>query len=119
MSFGAPVTLTYNDKQYEIPADSILPLIAQIEDVITLSQLIDTQKPSPAKLSMAFGIALRHAGAKVTDSEIYASVFKSGSASAMTQAVAGLMALMIPPVDIQNKVSDGKKAMPAKTKNKA
>lgn len=109
MSFGSPVTLTFEDKKYEIPADKILPLIAQIENVITLGQLLDEQNPAPAKLSMAYGIALRYAGAKVTDGEIYTSIFKNNSAQMMAEAVSGLMALMIPPEAIQKKVSSGKK----------
>jgi hypothetical protein len=118
MSFSSPVILNFDGKNYEIAPDQILFLIAKIEDVITLSQLLDAQRPSPAKLSMAYGLALRHAGAKVTDGEIYQSIFKEGSAQKIGEAVTGLMALMIPPDDIQEKVFSSKKPRPVKAKNK-
>nr|BDD44161.1 hypothetical protein 28 [bacterium] len=96
MAIFEPVTLTYSGEDYTIPRDEILQVIAMIEDVVTLGELSGGGKVPMAKLAMAYGLALRHAGAKVSDEEVYSSLFAEGQHNA-TQAVTGLLAMMIPP----------------------
>lgn len=105
-----PVTLAWKGTEYEVPADKVMLLIAKVEDVITLSELLNPRGRPLAKISMAYGVALRHAGAKVRDEEIYASMFADGSADTAAAAVSGLLAMMLPPSSLEAPAS--KKAEP-------
>lgn len=104
------VTLSWKGQQFEVAADRVMMLIAQIEDVITLPELSNPRGRPLAKISMAYGAALRFAGAKVRDDEIYASMFAEGSAEASTIAVSGLLQMMLPPSTVE--IAPSKKAEP-------
>lgn len=111
------VTLEFNGEKYTVPGSNLLPLIARIEGVITLAELIDCERPSNAKLAMAYGQALRFAGAKVGDEELYLSIFQEGGAQKMAGAVSGLLSLMIPPEALQEKMGGSAKKSPARAKS--
>jgi hypothetical protein len=99
------VTLSWNGQDYKIPPDQVLRTIAEIEGVITMGDLAQMSlgRPMLAKLAMAFGIALRAAGAIVTDDEIYFGVFGDKTDRVKTirerahRAIFSLQSLMIPP----------------------
>ena len=58
---------------------------------------------------MAYATALRHAGARVTDAEVYSGMFDKGNQQrAAMNAISALLALMVPPEHLQEK-GDGKK----------
>jgi hypothetical protein len=99
----ADVRLEFGGKGYTILANRLLPLIARLEGIVTFVELIQIQARGgvpQAKLAMAYGEALRYAGADVSDDEVYYTMFpgdeeyKSGAVAA---AVTGIMALMLPP----------------------
>jgi len=99
------VTLTYKGVDYVIEPDNVMRLIAKVEDVITISDLIDakSRKTAPmAKICMAYGTALRYAGAKVKDEELYSSIF-TGGLQVYSNAITGLLMMMIPPDDVIEK----------------
>lgn len=62
-------TFNWDGKDYAIPAEEQLRVIAQIEDVVTAAELAQftasRRNPPTAKLAMAYGILLRHVGVKV------------------------------------------------------
>jgi hypothetical protein len=119
MSIFKPVTLSYAGKNYTVAATKLLPLLAQIEDVITLQDLTNVKGAPIVKLSQAYGLALRYAGADVSDEEIYESVFSKSGAGFVTAAVSGLLSMMIPPTKFQNAVSPSAAALKKpKPKNK-
>ena len=96
------VVLSWNGKEYRLPPDQVLPCIARIENVLTLGDLAQASlgKPMLAKLSMAFGIALRMAGANVTDKEVWEGMFSRNAkdiVERMQRSVFALQSLMIPP----------------------
>lgn len=103
MAIFEPVTLTWSGKDYVIPADGVLRCIAQVEDVITLGTLhtfISKGNLPLAKIAGAFGVALRAAGCRVTDDEVYSGMFTAKGAELQRrafEAVAVLQQLMIPP----------------------
>ncbi len=75
------VTLSWQGQSFTVPANKQMMLIAKIEDALggengdlPLSVLFRRQGPPHTRLAAAFGAALRHAGAKVTDEEIYLSI---------------------------------------------
>lgn len=107
MSVFEPVVLSWKGEEYKVEADRVMMLIAKIEDVITLSEVFSYgQKGSApmAKIAMAYGVALRYAGAKVRDDEVYKGLFGNGGSST-AEALNALLAMMIPPEDLQQKGS--------------
>lgn len=101
MSIFQDITLTWKGKEYVIKGNNVLRLIAQIEDVITLQELLKfAQKGAApvAKISSAFTLALRYAGVKVSDEEVYASCF--GAQHAAKNATLTLLTMMTPPDDL-------------------
>ncbi len=105
------VTMTWNGEQYTVPADDQLMLVARIESAIrratgmqALPALLQAGGPDYAALSMAFGAALRHAGADVSDSEIYLSIQadmadqQADVAIKVQSSVMALVSIISPPV---------------------
>ena len=106
------VTFNWKGTEYRVEAREVLPLIARVEDVITLGELVDasnTGKVPIAKLSKAFGVALRYAGAKVTDEEMYAGMFSGEKLSAVRMSIMALISMMVPPEALQDHEPVGKK----------
>jgi hypothetical protein len=106
-----PVTLGWNGEDFVVPAQRQLMLIAQIEDALAgpngeqaVMVLFRPNGAPHTRLAAAYGAALRYAGAKVTDEEIYLSIHEdiaSGSQAAVANKVqtmlAGLLAIISPP----------------------
>lgn len=107
------VTLTFAGKEYKIPANMMMGAIARIEEFVTLKELHDigseraTLKLSP--IASAYAAALRYAGAKVADDEVYAGMFAGGASSqvAVIGAVQGLISMMIPPSALRKEPPPG------------
>ena len=109
-----PVTLKWNGEEYVVPVNSILPIIAAVESILTLAELqnalISGSIPL-AKVSMAYGAALRCAGCAVTDAEVYSATFpgEKDSTEELEQAmdaVLGLVSLMTPPSSMREKIEN-------------
>lgn len=76
-----PVNLSWRGKRYRIPARGMLPLIAQIEEILTqgtnkaaVEVLTRPGGPGFAKIAQVLGAVLRHVGEEVSDDEIYAQI---------------------------------------------
>nr|WP_297388269.1 hypothetical protein [uncultured Roseateles sp.] len=110
------VTLQWEGRTYTVGPDRVLPAIAKVEEVVTLMELTTFASRGDlpfGKLAMAFGVLLRHAGATVTDAEVYTGMFRSGDAqSAAYTAIQALLVLMVPP-DLPKLRGDSKNAEPA------
>jgi hypothetical protein len=99
--------LKWGEREYTIPPNRVLQAIAKVEDHVTLVELhtygLNNTAPL-AKLSMAFGALLRHAGADVSDDQVYTAMFKSGEMQKnMVNAVQTMLMLMIPPEHLLRK----------------
>ena len=103
------VTLAWRDEVYTIPAKRQMMLIAELEDILqkrdgTPADAGLLSNPGWAKLAMAFGAALRYAGAKVSDDEIYLSITQNiadgdfSEMMRMREATLGLLSIMAPPI---------------------
>lgn len=96
-----PITFEWVGVKYTIPADKILPIVADIETKITFMELASTmqnQKKVPiATLSMVYGMVLRYAGAQVSDNEVYAGMFANSDENTLAAAMQTLMLMMMPP----------------------
>lgn len=105
------VRLSWQGEAYEVPAERQLRLIAEIEDALSgpsgrqaIGVLLSPGGPSYSRLAAAYGAALRHAGATVTDEEIYLSIVGdlAGGQDRVREkvqaAVLGLLEIMAPPL---------------------
>lgn len=103
------VTLGWLGEEYTVPADQQLMLIAKLEDALSdegghsaIAALMQPGGPSTARLARAYGAALRYAGAKVTDNEIYLRIEDSITTTggdlhvAVNGYIMGLLAIMSP-----------------------
>lgn len=117
MAIFEPITLTWQGKEYVIPPDQVMRGIAKVEDIITLVQIsrcFENRDLPLAKISQAYGVILRHAGARVADEEIYSELFGSGELQQRAvQAINTLQMMMIPPEHLR-KGNPGKAAAGAK-----
>lgn len=112
MSIFQDVTLTWNGIEYSVQSTDMMRLIAKVESEITLQQLTQAGGPPLAALSMGYAVALQHAGARgVLAEEVYASLFKTGSAEFVGSAVTSLLMMMMPPESYQPKSDEPKKPL--------
>lgn len=112
------VTLEWGGQPYVIKADRRMEAIARIEEFVTFAELQrywDRKTAPTARLAMAFASLLRHAGAKVTDADVYMGMFPGGGSdpTSVTEAITTLIAMMVPPSLLEQKVASPGKASPA------
>lgn len=105
------VTLSWQGQSYTVPANQQMRLIAKIEDALSadsgrqaLSILFQREGPPYSRLAAAYGAALRHAGAKVTDDEVYLSIQSDLASKTRAEktvmiqgAIVGLLSIISPP----------------------
>ena len=102
--------MTWKGTEYTVPASGIMRLIAKVEGEISLQQLTQAGGPPLAALSMGYAVALQHAGARgVIAEDVYAALFKTGSAEMVGQAVTSLLMMMMPPESYQPQAKATKK----------
>jgi hypothetical protein len=117
-----PVTLVWQGESYIVPAENQLLLVAAIEDALAgasgqhaIHILTRAGGPSYVKLSQAYGAALRHAGADVTDDEIYLSIMSDFAeqnadvAVKVQAAIMALLAIVAPPIALSLSEPEPKK----------
>lgn len=105
------VTISWKGEDYTIPADRQLMLVAKIEDALSqdsgkqaISFLMRAEGPPYSRLAMAFGAALRYAGADVSDDEVYLSIqddfakSKNEVTMKVQGAVMALLMIVSPPM---------------------
>lgn len=104
------IPLEWAGKPYLIPAHKVLGAIARVEDVLTLNELQAFRMRGGvpmAKLSQAYGVALRYAGAAVTDTDVYLGMFQGNTdADAVVSSIQNLIAMMIPPAALSKQQKD-------------
>lgn len=112
------VKISWRDKEFTIPANNTLMLIAQIEGILSggtneqaISVLLRPGGPPYSALAASFGAAIRWAGGEVTDEEIYISMqddmAKGGTdaLAAINGSVIALLSIMSPP--LASKLTEG------------
>lgn len=114
MSIFQEVGLTWKGIEYTVPADKVMGLIEVIEDVLTLEELGGTNGIRRAKVSKAFAVALRYAGANgVSQQEVYNNFFDPTKAVEIQTIITSLLMMMIPPEHLQESTAK-KKTTPRK-----
>lgn len=97
------IYLDWQGVSYKLSGDgAFMEALASVEDHLTLPELYDAQQSGKmplAKLSNAYAVLLRHAGAvRISAAEVYADMWEDDKTVAkITEAVTKLMLLMTPP----------------------
>lgn len=125
------VTLSWKGVEYVVPATKQMGLIDRLETALggedgTPAMVILTRKngPGTARLSMAYGAALRYAGAyHVTDEDVYLTIMRAMAKSdasiheQVQSMVLSLMQMVCPPIgwamDDAEEGDTPEKSMPA------
>lgn len=91
-----------------IPATQVLPVVAKLEDIITIGELaeaVQKQTVPLAKLSMAYGVILRAAGIGVPDEDVYSDmVDQQGDPRFILNSIYTLLMLVLPSGNMRNVV---------------
>jgi hypothetical protein len=121
--------IVWKDQTYVIPSNRLLPVIAAVEEHITLPELIANtarRRMPVAVIAGAYAAILRAAGVKapdgklpISDHEVYADLFADGGVLDRTAlAVGGLLGLMIPPEQMRAEPAAPGKPQPASRSSK-
>ena len=121
----AALVLEWGGKQYTVPNTRVIRLGADLEDMLSTDSMnawTRFQRPGRINanlLAMAYGYALRSAGAVVTDEEVRTAMFHGDEQERqMALAIVGLQAIMAPPAPLASKVAPIKGKRQAKAKGK-
>lgn len=96
MAIFDDITLSFKGEDYTVKHNRVMMLIAKVEDVITLSDLVNNNIKL-SKLAEAYKVALEYAGAKVEVEDVYASLFGDGGAQNVQNSIQSLIMMMLPP----------------------
>ena len=104
-------SLGWKGETYVIPAQRMLGAIATIEEHITVNEMVVSAfgRPSMVKIARAFGALLRYAGCKVSDDEVYQSIFdpQANHVERIQEALAVFLMIMTPPADLTHSPAMG------------
>lgn len=96
------VTLSWKGADHIVPANKQLMLIQKIEDALAgetgeqaVSILFRKGGVPHSRLARAYGAALRYAGARVTDEEIYLSIHEDIATKSEQQVEATMLAMLM------------------------
>jgi hypothetical protein len=104
------VVLLWQGQEYRVPANSQMMLIAKVEDAVSrdtgqqaLAVMLRPEGPPYSRLAAGYATALRYAGARVSDEEVYLALQQGiadqdGAETVFRDQVLGLLALLSPPV---------------------
>ena len=119
--------LAWKGQTYVIPSGQLLPIIAAVEEYITLPELLAKRRMPVARISQAYTVILRAVGvmagdgkAPISEQEVYLGMFDGGVVSTkVNMAIIGLLSLMLPPETLQGEPTTPGKRKPAPSSSKA
>jgi len=112
------VTLTWDGQDYTVPPERCMRLAYKVEVALVQDSRRSVfeilESPLMTTLAMAYGAALRFAGAVVTDEEVYLVVARgmTGEVDAiemMHATLDGVIAMLLPPAALARGASDDEK----------
>ena len=107
MSIFEDVTITWKGEEYIIPYNRVMGLIKVIESAISVDELV-SDTPPRGKLASAYAAAIKYAGGRVTEEDVYSTFFSDGAIAIQT-AIVGLVMMMTPPQHLQQNSGDDTK----------
>ena len=108
------IDISWKGKKYQISGDeAIMPLLAKIEDIITVQELLSclSEGKTPLiKISMAFAHVLNYLGVQISQAEVYDSIFPNPSDQERASvAITTLSKMLLPPSFFENLEQEVKK----------
>jgi hypothetical protein len=122
MAIFQEIRLFWEDDEFIIPPDRVLGAVAEIEEIVTLPDLLLMMggKMTMARLSRAYGVLLRYAGAKLSDEQVYGGLVKRGETFEQMQiACIALLGVMIPPASLREAPASGNVHRAPKARSKS
>ena len=101
MSVFQDITLGFDGKEYTVPSNKVMMLIAKVEDVVSLGDLTTGTGPKLSRLAEGYCVCLNYAGADVKTEQVYETLFGNGGRKNVEEAITNLMTLMLPPSSYQ------------------
>ncbi len=118
--FFDDIKLEWDGAEYTIPSSDVMGAIFQVEKHVTLKELaIYSKDPGSVRygqLASAYQALLEYAGVKITIEDVYEKILdiQSSSKATMFRSVLALMALMVPPKALSDKVEAAAPELTAK-----
>lgn len=115
MAVFEEIGLTWKGHEYIVAPDQVMGLIAEIEEHVTIEEMVGGKGIKRAKISAAYAAALRYASRmsgtplRIDETEVYQALFGADFASSTTKIITALLTLMIPPEHLQVKPEAAKK----------
>jgi hypothetical protein len=100
MSVFQDITFEFEGEQYSIKANAVFPLIAQIDEVMPLSELLAEKTPSIVKMCHAFSVCIMYAGGNVSAEVVFDGLFGENPVNPR-EVVQQLQMFVIPPAKYQ------------------
>ena len=104
-------SLMWKGETYVIPSDRMLGAIATIEEHFTIMEMLAAShgRPPLVKISRAFAALLRYAGCKVSDEEMYRSIFdpQANIMERIEAALVTFLLMMTPPAQLSTSQAKG------------
>lgn len=111
MAIFNEIRLSWDGREFVIPAERVMGAIAEVEEVATFPDLVIMTRggrPNVSKVARAYAALLRYAGAALSDEEVYAGMFRAGEThTQVLTALNALVMLMMPPTAIAEATSEG------------
>lgn len=93
------IKLEWHGKSYTIAANEAFAVGEAVEDIITIGEIGElASRPKFRKISRVYGVMLRHAGARVTDEEVFSDMMgqvKGAGQDGKELLVASAMAALV------------------------
>lgn len=99
MAIFQKIELGWGEDNFVIPPERVMGVIAEIEEIATFPEIV-RMRPAPnfSKLARCYAAALRYAGARVTDEDVYAGMFRGDQTHVQVLgALDAIMNMMMPP----------------------
>lgn len=106
------IELEWRGETYVIPENETFEVAELVEDIVDLADLDRMQRnPKFTKIAKCYGVMLRHAGARVSDSDVHQEIIKgtiggSGEAAQALQAITVMTHLLTAGMPIGDDVSE-------------
>jgi len=113
MSRFEEVAISFGGEDYTVAPNKVMGLIETVESVMTIEEINSMLRANTikrAQVSRAYASALIYAGAKVSQEDVYDSLFSGEMLKNTVDIMVGLLAMMIPPEHLRAKTNPKPKA---------
>lgn len=116
MSIFSEVTLTWGEKEYNVPSDKVLGLVNVIEEFVVIEDLT-TGRPPRARIAQAYAAAIKYAGGYAKPEDVYVALFNAEDQKRIFAVIDALLCVMIPPESLRKLMPKAEDGAPKKTES--